>query len=409
VSEREDLELQALQRELDAAFETTRPRQGFEDELWLRMQARRPFWSRWREGLSALTGRLVAAPAVPLAAVAVLLVAVVGVGILGSSGLRLGGGNPTAGSKSDNALAPGTASAHFGPIPVPSPGRVQIEPSLPGEGPVFSTTPGISGASLYFGPATLTWSGVFPAGLTQAPVFRYSQPDSAQADRFAASLGAVSASSSSPVAGPAGQMSYAGQGFSLTVLFGSGQPPREPSYDLTPSPAPAASAGDGRDVAIAFLAVHGLTPTWGYVIATQTVGGLTRVELLRRFDLPGGTAYLVNWAGERYGASVDINGGSPLSASGPLPVDLQTADYRLISNASAARLAISSPAAGPVAISPVPAVTLTNVELVYTLVVSGGLGYYEPTYLFSGTFVHDGSTYVKRVLVPLVDPAQGVS
>ena len=38
----QELELQALERQLDDAFETTRPRPGFEDELWLRMQSARP-------------------------------------------------------------------------------------------------------------------------------------------------------------------------------------------------------------------------------------------------------------------------------------------------------------------------------------------------------------------------------
>ena len=38
MNEDEDLELQALQRQLDDAFQTTRPRAAFEDELWLRMR-----------------------------------------------------------------------------------------------------------------------------------------------------------------------------------------------------------------------------------------------------------------------------------------------------------------------------------------------------------------------------------
>ncbi|HZK74410.1 MAG TPA: hypothetical protein VFD88_10445, partial [Clostridia bacterium] len=54
MSEEEDLELQALQRQLDDAFQTTRPRADFEDELWLRMQSRRPIWLRVRKGLAGL-------------------------------------------------------------------------------------------------------------------------------------------------------------------------------------------------------------------------------------------------------------------------------------------------------------------------------------------------------------------
>jgi hypothetical protein len=44
----EERELEALQKRLDHAFATTRPRRGFEDELWSRMQARRSLWVRVR-------------------------------------------------------------------------------------------------------------------------------------------------------------------------------------------------------------------------------------------------------------------------------------------------------------------------------------------------------------------------
>jgi hypothetical protein len=64
----------------------------------------------------------------------------------------------------------------------------------------------------------------------------------------------------------------------------------------------------------------------------------------------------------------------------------------------------SSPAgAGPAA---VPTATLTTAELVYSLVVAGDHSFYEPSILFSGTFTVNGTTYVKRVLVPAVDPSQ---
>ena len=48
MSDEEDLELQALQRQLDDAFQTTRPRRGFEDHLWAELQVRRPWWQRVR-------------------------------------------------------------------------------------------------------------------------------------------------------------------------------------------------------------------------------------------------------------------------------------------------------------------------------------------------------------------------
>ena len=36
--------LDELERQLDAAFATTRPRRGFEDELWTRIESRRRRW-----------------------------------------------------------------------------------------------------------------------------------------------------------------------------------------------------------------------------------------------------------------------------------------------------------------------------------------------------------------------------
>ena len=94
----DDLELQALQRQLDDAFETTRPRPGFEDDLWLRMQSRRPFSSRVRDALAGLFQGIRAVPAVPLASVAAVLVVVIGVGIFSLSGLGRGGASSTSGS-----------------------------------------------------------------------------------------------------------------------------------------------------------------------------------------------------------------------------------------------------------------------------------------------------------------------
>ena len=36
------------------------------------------------------------------------------------------------------------------------------------------------------------------------------------------------------------------------------------------------------------------------------------------------------------------------------------------------------------------------------LAFAGDHSFYEPAYLFSGTFTHNGTTYVKRVLVPAI-------
>ena len=58
------------------------------------------------------------------------------------------------------------------------------------------------------------------------------------------------------------------------------------------------------------------------------------------------------------------------------------------------------------AATPALTVKLTQAELVYVLAPAGGHSFYEPAYLFSGTFQLNGATLVKRVLVPAVDPSQ---
>jgi hypothetical protein len=136
------------------------------------------------------------------------------------------------------------------------------------------------------------------------------------------------------------------------------------------------------------------------------VGSGIRVLYLRQFQVPGGgLAYAVDWTGDRYGIEVDVQGGQADLATGPLPLKLDTASYRLISDQEAVRQAVAQTPASSQAITPKPTVDLTKAELVYALAVSNGAGFYEPAYLFSGTFSYNGQTYTKRVLVPLVDPS----
>jgi len=116
----EDLELQALQRQLDDAFETTRPRHGFEDELWLRMQSSRPARSRLRDAWAGFWQGIRAVPAVPAAAVAVGLVVVIGVVLVGYSGLLHSGGS-TATSAGGGFQGPQSNqyAGDFGRLPAP--------------------------------------------------------------------------------------------------------------------------------------------------------------------------------------------------------------------------------------------------------------------------------------------------
>jgi len=403
VNDDEDLELQALQRQLDDAFETTRPRAGFEDALWSRMQARRPLWRRMREFFAGLVDSVREAPAVPGAAVAALLVVAIGAGVLALSVVHQGGGGSTTRLSRPESGSQFNGAASFGRLPTPAlhppPTADTALPKAPNPGAAAQPA-----YAVYLGPANLVWAGRFTFQVISAPVYRYSEPSTADADQLAASLGA----SRQGGAGAGVLGSYSGDGFVLGVVGSIQALDREPYFYLTPDssslpaqgPAPAATAD-------AFLAAHSLTPTWTYAVAVDQVGDVERVRYLRQFAVPGaGPAYLVDELGERYGLEVDLRGGRPLQAIGPMPLFLASAAYPTISSGQALTMALASAPAAPASIEPIPTVQLTSVELVYALAIAGDHSFYEPAFLFSGTFTYNGVAYVKRVLVPVVDPSQ---
>ena len=410
MSDNEDRELQALQRQLDDAFETTRPRAGFEDDLWSRMQARRPPWAQVRDFFAGLIASVRRVPAAPAAAVAVVLVLAIGIGILSLGGFHGGGaGGATSATSRDSQTAPfaGGASAPgaFGRLPGPALQPVPGADTAPKTAGPTGPLAGQSAVRLYFGPANLVWAGQFNIQVTSATVYRYAEPTTATADQFATALGA---SRQPGAAGQAGLGSYSGTGFVLGVTGTTPSPLREPFFYLTPDrstlPAPGPTA---IDTANAFLAAHNLVPAWPYVAATVQSGDIVRVLYLRQFAVRGvGEAYMVDGVGERHGLEVDLRGGQPLQVGGPLPVSLDTADYPIISAGLAVQSALKSSPAGPASIEPIPTVRFNTVELVYALAVAGDYSFYEPAFLFSGSFTHNGVTYVKRVLVPAVDPSQ---
>jgi hypothetical protein len=402
VSDTDDLELEALQRELDDAFETTRPRPAFEDELWLRMQTQRPAPARLRDAWIGLIDSIRQAPAVPMAAVAALLVVVLGVGFLASSGLHLGGssgstslatGQQYNGSAATQLASPGA----FGRLPSPvlnpkagSPEQPTLQPSAAGA------------AAQYAGPVVLTWTGTVNVAIPSAPVFRYGEPSSTVADQFAASLGATLQSR------PPGYLgSYETTDFNVRVKGSIQSPPREPTFLILPitTLAPGDSAGGPADVGLVFLAEHSLAPTWPYTVDISGTAAEPVVRYLRQFTVPGlGEAYLVDETGARYGMEIDLKANRPTLATGPLQLAMEQADYPVVSEDQAVRAALATSA--PAGTAGAPAVKLSTGELVYTLVVAGDHSFYVPEFLFSGTFVVSGTTYVKRIVVPALDPSQ---
>jgi hypothetical protein len=397
VSEPEDLELEALQRQLDDAFETTRPRPGFEDELWIRMQARRPAGTRLRDAWLGLVQGIREVPAVPMAAVAGLLVVVLGAGVLVYSGVGRGGGaasiaqNRQAGAQPAALSSPGA----FGQLPSPRFAAAPTGASAPGA--VQSASP----AADYAGHVALTWTGKLDLTISSAPVFRYHEPSTNTADQFATALGAVL------VSRPAGYLgSYQTTDFSVRVRGTVQSPAREPTYTVLPitSSASIDAAGGPVDVALVFLAERSLAPSWQYTSNVVVSGDVSQVLLDRQFGVTGyGYAYLVDGNGGRYGIEVDLNGMRPISATGPLTLSIDSAQYPIISADQAVRSALASTQVSAGAPG-VPTATLTSAELVYSLVAAGDHSFYEPSVLFSGTFTVNGTTYVKRVLVPAVDP-----
>jgi hypothetical protein len=256
---------------------------------------------------------------------------------------------------------------------------------------------------VYLGPATITWTGKLDVRATNLPVFRYQEPTVAAADTFAASVGAAP----SVHVVPGGLGMYTGKNFTLVVIGSVAQPPREPSFNLSDLKSASATAGgDPVAVATAYLAAHSLIPTWPYQTEVQAIGTTVRVRFLRSFDLQAqGQAGLVDNAGAPYGIEVDMATGSPGAfETGPLPLNLDSVDYPIINANRAVQSALAS-SAPPAGATSFPFVRLSTAELVYKLVLAGDHSYYEPAFLFSGTFTDHGTTYVKRVLVPAVDPA----
>jgi hypothetical protein len=402
VSETEDLELEALQRQLDDAFETTRPRPGFEDELWARMQAHRPATSRLRDAWLGLIQGIREVPAVPMAAVAAVLVVIIGAGLFAYSGLGRGAGSATT---SLSAGQNGPQSDHFAPAGAFGrlPGPV-LNPGTPDKSAVGATAPNATApGATYTGPFTLTWKGTFALALPAAPVFRYQEPSTNVADQFATSLGAILHTR------PAGYLgSYDTTDFNVLVRGTVQSPAHEPSFSILPIKpiAPIDAAGGPADVAVVILAQHSLVPMWPFTPQAVVSGDKATVTLLRQFAIPAyGNSYLVDRAGDRYGMEVDLQGNTLIRAAGPLPLSLESASYPIISGDEAVRSVLAS--APPAAANPsAPVVTLTTAELVYTLVTAGDHSFYEPAILFSGTFTLSGKTYDKRILVPAVDPSQ---
>ena len=391
----EDLELQALERQLDDAFETTRPRPAFEDELWLKVQESRPAPRRMRDALSGFWNAIREVPAVPAAATALVLVVAIGVGIIAVNGR----GGATGGSTGETRLSAPAAgqyfAGNFGRVPSP---RFASGVKTATPGPV---APGSSAADLS-APVQYTWSGTFDIKATTAPVFRYHEPSATDADQFASALGAVLRSRPTGFLGM-----YSASDYTLKVRGTVALPASSPAYFIFSglNLPPIDAAGGPQAIADVFLAQHSLQPQWEYTVSVDVASDPQKVIYERQFEVPGyGPAYLVDYNAGHYGLEVDISDNRPVIATGLLPVSMDVADYNLIGSSDAIRAVTGSASPPP---SPAAAVVqLNQAELVYVLVPAGDHSFYEPAYLFTGTQQVGGQSYTRHVLISAIQASQ---
>jgi hypothetical protein len=332
-----------LERRLEAMFGSARPRRGFEDELWRRIEAQRP----WHQRL----GRRFQ-PALRYApALATILVVALGVTWLAGS-LR---GGPAGGASTTSAGAPGFGSEKalapsFGVLPsVPGSARSATAPQA---------TTGNADAA-----AGINFSGTLPSLPAALPVYRYDEPSAADRAGAGAALRAQTG---------------------LAVVVTASDPVQgvEAQYLLS-GPAPGAAQGNVAATANQYLAGHGLTPQFGF--RSEVSAGGSEVTYQRVFAGPAGPIPEVRPDGRAAGLVVAVAGGS-LTVRGPLDLPLASASYPLRSATAAlanAGVRQGSGAAG-----------FDRAELVYVLVLSAGHGYYEPELQLTGA----GGT----VLVPVI-------
>jgi hypothetical protein len=377
-----------LERRLDAAFSQTRPRRGFEDMLWARIEqrSRRPL----RSGLAGLLNRSPggAWPALGgLAAVLVFLIAVLPFVIFGHQG------GSSASSSSSTTSAPGLA-------PIPATRAAQAGSAAEVATAVFGllptprlagmdqSTPQASGVVPYYGPATLSVTVSLATLSATLPVFRFVELSTKQATAIATS--------------------HHGQ-----PVTTSSQPFREPRVQITASkadPGAGAPLADAQALAAAdaFLASRDLALPWSHLPQVVDQGPLALVRYVRQFAVDGrDLATQVDQMGEPAGADLAVRSdGVVLRATVPMQLQLRASAYPARASQQVAQDAVNVPPPTSVGLTPAPQVLLSQASLVYMAITAGGFGYFEPAYLLIGTFTAGATRYEKRVLVPALDASQ---
>jgi hypothetical protein len=332
------------------------------------------------------------------------------------------------------AVHPSPAETSFGPMEafgkLPAPALARGQGGFGGGGP---STLVATGPVAYYGPANLSWAGKLPSLPANAPVYRYLASDPFADDALAARLGATLSQSlpSTELAafgGTAiGLREYRGPGpydlvFGLSTLPGNpveltGVPVFAMVYSASAPPLPTrqgpSTAAAAKAAAASFLGGYGLTPAWSSKVSVaaywsnQLEEPIYAVQYQRLVDLGGGLkAGLVDSLAQPFGLRVDVAaGGTVVQVTGLPPVSAQPATYPLESGYSAVQAGITAPPLDSNRSAPAPIVALTQVQVVYSGVLSGAYAYLEPAYLFTGLFGPAGGQQQKIVLVPAIGPA----
>lgn len=385
-------ELDRLAERLDIAFAATRPRRGFEDELWASLDRRRPWWVRFATGARRLN-------LVPYAGALAALVLVIGAGGLLLSGRHAGGGAATTSSQAGGAQASkqaGSDSAAFGALPRPAL-HPAAAPAVTGTAP--EATPSGHTAQ-YAGPVTVSAVTARPALPASAPVARYREPTAADADRLAAAAGAATTGPAPPGALGIYSISF----YTIVVLPTDPAQGLEPRLEIT-SRRPAAVGAPDQAAAVAaaqaFLDRFQIRLDAGARgPSVEPRGALLAVLWNRVFGVAAG-APEIGAGGPVASWQVTVRGDLSVDAATvALPLPLDYAQYGLADAQQLARAAMVGPA-GPASL---PRVVLDTAQLVYVVAGDGAYGYFEPAVMYSGHFTLNGVQYEKRVLVPAVAP-----
>jgi len=242
----------------------------------------------------------------------------------------------------------------------------------------------------YFGPATMTWSGHLPTVPPQAPVYRFTLPTIADEDAFAARIGATllpPRSSKAPRA-------YSGPA-DYTTTIGADPSALEPVFNISRQPGAPAGQPVTWNFAVSPVELNPSPTIAVYIVRYQRLIQVT----------PTTTAGEVDGQGDPAGIQVSVySNGRVFQVSGVLRLAEESATYPLRAPSTAIPVALAATPLEGKSQPPSQAVSMTQAILVYTVVLSGAVGYIEPAYLFTGQFPLYGFTYEKRILVPALAP-----